>query len=244
MCDVVTCVSRSVWRCRGSCETVCVTLWWLMRVGLCDCVGACVNQYVWCCADLNELVCVTLWGLVWTSLCDAVVSYMSRSVWCCESCEPVCVTLWWIIWVWRCRGLCEPVCVTLWWFMWASLCDVVVTYMSRSMWRCRGLCEPVCRQGCQYGRCVLPDMCSCDFGYVGVNCSVECRCNKHSDCVSATKLDECIHCRNNTQVSLPAVRHSLALSTTLHYVPSCRELRCVSTASNITVGCCTCLYET
>jgi len=44
-------------------------------------------------------------------------------------------------------------------------------------------------------------VCGCDFGYVGANCSTECQCNKHSDCLGETELDHCIHCHNNTQVS-------------------------------------------
>jgi len=52
----------------------------------------------------------------------------------------------------------------------------------------RGSCEPVCRHGCQFGRCILPDTCRCDFSYVGANCSAECACNKHSNCAGVTEL--------------------------------------------------------
>lgn len=38
----------------------------------------------------------------------------------------------------------------------------------------------------------------CDFGYVGVNCSIVCQCNGHSNCQSPDHLDVCLECHNNT----------------------------------------------
>ncbi|XP_076454870.1 multiple epidermal growth factor-like domains protein 8 [Babylonia areolata] len=61
-----------------------------------------------------------------------------------------------------------------------------------------GRCEPVCHQGCMEGVCVRPDKCECNFGWVGDNCSTECQCHKHSNCVSVAKKDVCIKCENNT----------------------------------------------
>lgn len=61
-------------------------------------------------------------------------------------------------------------------------------------------CEPVCHQGCVKGSCVKPEHCQCDFGYVGKNCSVECLCNKHSNCKSVTETSTCLKCENNTTV--------------------------------------------
>ncbi|XP_023314938.1 multiple epidermal growth factor-like domains protein 8 isoform X2 [Trichogramma pretiosum] len=62
----------------------------------------------------------------------------------------------------------------------------------------RTTCVPMCTQGCVRGTCVEPDVCQCDFGYVGRNCSIQCQCNGHSDCKGPDKLDECIECHNNT----------------------------------------------
>ncbi|CAA9996215.1 unnamed protein product [Nesidiocoris tenuis] len=62
-----------------------------------------------------------------------------------------------------------------------------------------GDCIPVCTQGCVRGRCTAPDTCTCDFGYVGANCSIQCQCNGHSHCAGPDKLDECLECHNNTQ---------------------------------------------
>ncbi|XP_035828225.1 multiple epidermal growth factor-like domains protein 8 [Aplysia californica] len=59
-------------------------------------------------------------------------------------------------------------------------------------------CEPVCHQGCVHGSCVKPDDCRCDFGWVGSNCSVECQCNKHSNCQSVQLNKVCTKCENNT----------------------------------------------
>ncbi|KAL8608233.1 hypothetical protein ACOMHN_016688 [Nucella lapillus] len=61
-----------------------------------------------------------------------------------------------------------------------------------------GRCEPVCHQGCTHGTCVRPDVCKCSFGWVGDNCSTECQCHKHSNCVSVRKKDVCLKCENNT----------------------------------------------
>lgn len=62
-----------------------------------------------------------------------------------------------------------------------------------------GDCVPVCSQGCVRGKCTSPDTCSCDFGYVGSNCSIQCQCNGHSHCAGPDKLDQCLECKNNTQ---------------------------------------------
>lgn len=57
----------------------------------------------------------------------------------------------------------------------------------------------VCKQGCVRGKCIAPDNCRCDFGYVGANCSIQCQCNGHSECEGPDKLDKCLNCHNNTQ---------------------------------------------
>ncbi|RWS14422.1 hypothetical protein B4U79_03874 [Dinothrombium tinctorium] len=62
-------------------------------------------------------------------------------------------------------------------------------------------CKPVCRQGCLHGICVAPDLCQCDFGFVGDDCSSKCNCNGHSNCRDASNLNECLECHNNTQGS-------------------------------------------
>uniref|UniRef100_H3A6Q1 Multiple EGF like domains 8 n=1 Tax=Latimeria chalumnae TaxID=7897 RepID=H3A6Q1_LATCH len=61
-----------------------------------------------------------------------------------------------------------------------------------------GLCKPVCDQGCVNGTCKEPNKCVCHFGYVGENCSVECQCNKHSNCAGIAAQDKCLECFNNT----------------------------------------------
>lgn len=63
-----------------------------------------------------------------------------------------------------------------------------------------GQCEPVCVQGCVNGTCVSPGVCQCHFGFVGENCSSQCRCNKHSNCKGVTQLDMCLKCHNHTKV--------------------------------------------
>uniref|UniRef100_A0A8D8PUQ8 Multiple epidermal growth factor-like domains protein 8 n=1 Tax=Cacopsylla melanoneura TaxID=428564 RepID=A0A8D8PUQ8_9HEMI len=60
-------------------------------------------------------------------------------------------------------------------------------------------CVPVCSQGCVRGVCAAPDKCQCDFGYVGVNCSIQCQCNGHADCAGPDKLDVCLRCHNHTK---------------------------------------------
>ncbi|XP_074991103.1 multiple epidermal growth factor-like domains protein 8 [Calonectris borealis] len=62
-----------------------------------------------------------------------------------------------------------------------------------------GLCRPVCEQGCLNGTCVEPNRCRCHFGYVGHNCSVQCQCNGHSQCLSPAARDQCLQCFNNTK---------------------------------------------
>lgn len=64
-----------------------------------------------------------------------------------------------------------------------------------------GVCRPVCAQGCVNGSCVEPDHCRCHFGFVGRNCSTECRCNRHSECAGVGARDHCLLCRNHTKGS-------------------------------------------
>lgn len=56
----------------------------------------------------------------------------------------------------------------------------------------------MCTQGCVRGTCIEPNICHCDFGYVGANCSIQCQCNGHSNCAGPDKLDVCLECHNNT----------------------------------------------
>ena len=62
------------------------------------------------------------------------------------------------------------------------------------------VCRPVCSQGCLHGDCVEPNVCRCHFGFVGSNCSIQCRCNGHSECAGPEpdQLDVCLDCLNNT----------------------------------------------
>lgn len=53
------------------------------------------------------------------------------------------------------------------------------------------------------GSCVEPDHCRCHFGFVGRNCSTECRCNRHSECAGVGARDHCLLCRNHTKVGCP-----------------------------------------
>ena len=44
-------------------------------------------------------------------------------------------------------------------------------------------CLPICSTGscnASNGVCSAPDICQCNAGYYGANCSYECNCNKHS----------------------------------------------------------------
>lgn len=55
-------------------------------------------------------------------------------------------------------------------------------------------------QGCVHGDCLEPNVCRCHFGFVGANCSIQCKCNGHSECAGpeADQLDVCLDCLNNT----------------------------------------------
>ncbi|KAF6034616.1 hypothetical protein EB796_007071 [Bugula neritina] len=59
-------------------------------------------------------------------------------------------------------------------------------------------CVPQCDPECAQGTCVKPQVCECDFSWVGESCSVPCQCNKHSECVGPEATDNCTSCLNNT----------------------------------------------
>ena len=73
-------------------------------------------------------------------------------------------------------------------------------------------CIPVCPQGCVYGRCTAPNTCTCNFGYVGTDCSLHCQCNGHSECEGPDQLSKCLHCHNNTMVSHMLYACSIAMN--------------------------------
>lgn len=56
------------------------------------------------------------------------------------------------------------------------------------------------QQGCVHGDCLEPNVCRCHFGFVGANCSIQCKCNGHSECAGPEpdQLDVCLDCLNNT----------------------------------------------
>ncbi|KAI1289297.1 Multiple epidermal growth factor-like domains protein 8 [Halotydeus destructor] len=64
-----------------------------------------------------------------------------------------------------------------------------------------GQCRPHCSKGCVHGKCSSPNNCQCNFGFVGLDCSFDCKCNGHSSCPSPNRVTECLECKNNTQGS-------------------------------------------
>ncbi|KAK0091776.1 hypothetical protein PV326_002712 [Microctonus aethiopoides] len=82
-------------------------------------------------------------------------------------------------------------------------CECGDGYKNETTWSVnefsRKTCVPMCTQGCVRGTCIEPNVCRCDFGYVGANCSIQCQCNGHSNCAGPDKLNDCLKCHNNTR---------------------------------------------
>ncbi|XP_062620474.1 multiple epidermal growth factor-like domains protein 8 isoform X1 [Saccostrea cucullata] len=62
-----------------------------------------------------------------------------------------------------------------------------------------GKCKPHCHEKCMNGTCVRPEVCQCNFGYVGKTCQTECDCYGNSDCLNELSLQECHNCLNHTK---------------------------------------------
>ena len=60
-------------------------------------------------------------------------------------------------------------------------------------------CMPECKVPCSHGTCSAPNFCSCDFGWTGAHCELECICNSNSDCAGPDALDTCVKCENHTK---------------------------------------------
>ena len=80
----------------------------------------------------------------------------------------------------------------------------IITHTSLNPFPCRdSQCVLQCPADCNgNGLCVSPNNCSCNLGYTGEYCSLECYCNGHSDCLDATESGRriCLECKHNTQV--------------------------------------------
>ncbi|XP_067940717.1 multiple epidermal growth factor-like domains protein 8 [Watersipora subatra] len=61
-----------------------------------------------------------------------------------------------------------------------------------------GDCIPQCDPECVHGECIKPQVCDCDFSYVGDDCSTLCQCNMHSECAGPNATDTCLNCIDNT----------------------------------------------
>ena len=58
-------------------------------------------------------------------------------------------------------------------------------------------CRPVCNFPCgSHGRCSAPNTCECDLGWTGYRCSIDCGCNRHSDCPAG--VGQCRACQHLT----------------------------------------------
>ena len=60
-------------------------------------------------------------------------------------------------------------------------------------------CLPICTS-CVHGTCVAPDVCQCSPGYAGANCTVNCGCNFHANCIATANSSAftCGPCLHNT----------------------------------------------
>eukprot|EP00040_Diaphanoeca_grandis_P037096 m.240056 g.240056 ORF g.240056 m.240056 type:complete len:1146 (+) comp33756_c1_seq1:491-3928(+) len=57
-------------------------------------------------------------------------------------------------------------------------------------------CLPVCEPECVYGTCSAPNVCTCDLGFTGPLCDIDCGCNQHSTCTTGVGI--CDACQDNS----------------------------------------------
>ncbi|XP_071958650.1 multiple epidermal growth factor-like domains protein 8 [Antedon mediterranea] len=59
-------------------------------------------------------------------------------------------------------------------------------------------CQKTCTEACVHGRCSNPfeNKCSCEIGWTGNRCEVDCECNMHSTCLKGVAV--CDQCQHNT----------------------------------------------
>lgn len=66
-------------------------------------------------------------------------------------------------------------------------------------------CRPVCNFDCGHGTCTGPNTCTCQLGWTGPRCDIDCGCNGHSTCLGGAGLcDACQHRTAGTNCSVCA----------------------------------------
>ncbi|EGD72476.1 laminin B1 [Salpingoeca rosetta] len=81
------------------------------------------------------------------------------------------------------------------------VCECEPGYASASVLfpgRSSAPCMPQCTNACVHGTCTAPDQCTCDVGWAGATCDVDCGCNFNAECTNATTFGVCPVCLHNT----------------------------------------------
>ncbi|KAH8287892.1 hypothetical protein KR018_006537 [Drosophila ironensis] len=62
-------------------------------------------------------------------------------------------------------------------------------------------CKPICRGGCGRGSCVMPDICSCEEGYIGKHCTQRCDHDRWGlDCKNVCQCQNGAACDNKSGI--------------------------------------------
>ena len=107
-------------------------------------------------------------------------------------------------------------------------------------------CLPICRVDCANGKCYDPNVCTCNLGWAGPICDVDCGCNLNAKCIASGSGYTCGECLFNTTGPTCDACDVGFFGSAVNATVGCRKCNCnghgdpLQGVCNVTTGECFC----